>query len=392
MSAQDLTNAMDGLNGLTQSVTNSALQPPFKTTLNGVTSSACRVIRLAGTVKKNKNDAKALALYISDITERSIRGAVSLSNDGVVGDTLITNLITWKRYIDEVAGELKELTGLIVFKYTDDRLKIPTFNTRVGSIVSLILPAVDLSATSAQVLPEPTTGPTIAAATNTGSVTPEPRIIGTSEQQPTSDHSPSLPNSEGAPRIALAPEVASRTAPSSEAMPTQSKKPDTPVPEKSKASKTSGSNAQPPQAKSTPPSALAKAATSIAYKAFKLAIPMIPSPAGDIVSLIVSVGEQIAAIVDNAKANPDKAKALMNKVERLTQIICQLLANRMLEDLPASTEKHLEEILRDLRSVRDIVEKQADQSRWSRTLLALDNAETLQTCDIKMGQAYASLD
>ncbi|KAG8843027.1 hypothetical protein FRB96_004470, partial [Tulasnella sp. 330] len=137
MSAQDLTNAMDGLNGLTQSVTNSALQPPFKTTLNGVTSSACRVIRLAGTVKKNKNDAKALALYISDITERSIRGAVSLSNDGVIGDTLITNLITWKRYIDEVAGELKELTGLIVFKYTDDRLKTPTFNTRVGSIVSL---------------------------------------------------------------------------------------------------------------------------------------------------------------------------------------------------------------------------------------------------------------
>ncbi|KAG8862678.1 hypothetical protein FRB97_005511 [Tulasnella sp. 331] len=118
MSAQDLTNAMDGLNGLTQLVTNSALQPPFKTTLNSVTNSAYRVVRLAGTAKKNKNDAKALALHISDITERSIRGAVSLSNDGVVGDTLITNLITWKR----CGGSIVAVIGAVLTPFPTDIL------------------------------------------------------------------------------------------------------------------------------------------------------------------------------------------------------------------------------------------------------------------------------
>lgn len=42
---------------------------------------------------------------------------------------------------------------------------------------------------------------------------------------------------------------------------------------------------------------LVKAAVNTTYGAFKLAVPMIPAPAGDIVALIVGVAEQAATVL-----------------------------------------------------------------------------------------------
>ncbi|KAG8864992.1 hypothetical protein FRB97_004850 [Tulasnella sp. 331] len=96
MSVQDLPGAMGGLERVTQLVTNPTLQLIFKTTLRGVTASARRVVRLAEMVKKNMEDFRARALHIADISEKSIRRAVFVSDNGVVGDALLTKIIRWQ--------------------------------------------------------------------------------------------------------------------------------------------------------------------------------------------------------------------------------------------------------------------------------------------------------
>ncbi|KAG8857427.1 hypothetical protein FRB96_005726 [Tulasnella sp. 330] len=110
MSVQDFPGATDGLERLERLVTNSAIQSIFKGTLNDVTTSAYRVVRLAEGVKQNKGDIDALALDIAAF-------------DGCA---------------DEIAGQLKKLTFLIVFKYKDDRLELVSSNTVTESIVSLM--------------------------------------------------------------------------------------------------------------------------------------------------------------------------------------------------------------------------------------------------------------
>ncbi|KAG8869368.1 hypothetical protein FRB97_001299, partial [Tulasnella sp. 331] len=100
-----------GLERLERLVTNSAIQSIFKGTLNDVTTSAYRVVRLAEGVKQNKGDIDALALDIAAF-------------DGSCAD--------------EIAGQLKKLTFLIVFKYKDDRLELVSSNTVTESIVSLM--------------------------------------------------------------------------------------------------------------------------------------------------------------------------------------------------------------------------------------------------------------
>ncbi|KAG8844535.1 hypothetical protein FRB96_003005 [Tulasnella sp. 330] len=133
-------------------MTNFALQSIFEGTLNGVTASACRV----GT-KKNKGDTDALALYIAEITERSIRREISSSDNGVIHDALIINIIRWQQHgysfkiikapkLDpffrdvpmKLRDSTREFTFLIALKYKDDRLELATFDAMTGSILSLL--------------------------------------------------------------------------------------------------------------------------------------------------------------------------------------------------------------------------------------------------------------
>ncbi|KAG8880049.1 hypothetical protein FRB97_001200 [Tulasnella sp. 331] len=390
--AEDLLNATDTLNRLAQLVTNSLLQAPVKTILNGVTASACRVVRLAERAKKNKNDAKTLALHIADITERSIQWAVSSSNNGTVDDTLFTNIIRWQQRTDEVAGELEKLTRWIVSKYKDDRLKVPIFDRRTESIVSSVRAGIEGEHHAAMAIPAPfeaTAGANDAAPAN---ITVESGIETREDPRQTSECNPAPPNSLDASLITSIASAPAAAIPTSVAIPTQPTKSSYPMPVGPNTSERSGSNTRLPLASGSPPGALVKAMATTAYQAFKLTVPMIPSPPGDIVALIIGVGEQIASIVDNVKSNPEKATALINKVQRLTQIVCQLLAHRVLQDLPTSTEEHLKEILKDLQSVRDTVNKQVEQNRLSQAILASENSAALDSCAVWIDGAYRSLD
>ncbi|KAG8847959.1 hypothetical protein FRB96_001361 [Tulasnella sp. 330] len=283
--------------------------------------------------KKNKNDAKALALHIADITERSIRRAVSVSDNGIVDRPLLTNFIHWKQHTDEVAGQLEKLTGLVVFKYTDDRLQVRTFNTKAGYIVSSILPAADASAMAVHSLSGAVTND--AAQTSMRFATPE-------SSSDTADIS--------------TPTV----------VPAQPSKPTHPASDGENTPETSGPKTPPARASGTPPITLIKAIANTGHEAFKLAIPMIPSPAGDIVALMIGVGEQIATIVDV------KYSVRLSSWWRLNS--------------PFDPERQGSSIS------PGYCEQAARPKPMESHILTSENAMALDNCTVKIDGAYRSLD
>ncbi|KAG8857425.1 hypothetical protein FRB96_005724 [Tulasnella sp. 330] len=274
---------------------------------------------MAQGVKWNKKDAKAFALHIADITEKSIRRAVSLSDSGVVDDAPLHSVVRWRR------GGCSS-----VFMYKGDRLKVAVFDTKTEPIVSLILPIADALVMAAHV------------GTGIPAITPSVALTTTAISAQGSKSNRLALNGSGTGR-----NLSTRPSPLTGA----------------------------------PLSTLVKAAVGTVYEAFKLANPMIPSPAGATVTLIIGVGQKIVAvIVDNVKSNPDKATSLNNKVHRLAQVIYRLLAHRTLDDHSASTEENLEDILKNIQSVRGIVNKQGDRDWLDQTVLASENAADLDDC------------
>ncbi|KAG8872191.1 hypothetical protein FRB97_007895 [Tulasnella sp. 331] len=240
---------------------------------------------MAQGVKRNNKDAKAFAPHTPDITEKSIRRAVSLSETGS-----LTTRPSTASFVGGGAGARPEAILLIVFMYKGDRLKVAVFDIKTEPIFSLILLISDALAIAAHVR------------TGIPAITPSVTLTTTAISAQGSKSNRFALNGSGTRR-----DLSTRPSPLA----------------------------------GDPLSTLVKAAVRTVCEAFKIANPAIPSPAGATVTLIIGVGEKIVAVIlDNVKSNPDKATGLNNKVYRLAQVICQLLAHRTLDDHSASTEEN----------------------------------------------------
>ncbi|KAG8996180.1 hypothetical protein FRB94_008512 [Tulasnella sp. JGI-2019a] len=132
--------AKDGLDILSTFLNAAPIPEPFKSAVTAIPDIALQILTIVETVKGNAEDAKALAIYIANVTKTTMRPFETKPQGSLDNSPAMKKRIDdFREVLEKIKDEMQALTSrrlrLRVLHYARDAATLTAFKTRVDEAV-----------------------------------------------------------------------------------------------------------------------------------------------------------------------------------------------------------------------------------------------------------------